>query len=280
MLRVKRFAAAMDMMAAGTRAPMPTAANATPANQPGNILSNSSGTTVLLSTVPCVAPASGLIPAAIAMYPSSAIRPSRNEYAGSADMFRLITSRFRLARTPVMLCGYRKSANADPNASVTYCHWLVPLSRMPSVGTERDDDRQVPGQRVVPGDAHGLEDRLDAHQLQRDVGHRGDDAGDGDHQGEGRRAEPGPHEVRRGHEAVPVRHRPEAHQDQERHRIDDDRVRDGEEAERAAAEQQRGHGDERVRGVQVTADEEPGDPAAEVAPSSGRPAWSCPRRRR
>jgi hypothetical protein len=38
-----------------------------PANQLGNILSNSSGTTVLLSTLPTVLPASGLTPAAIAM---------------------------------------------------------------------------------------------------------------------------------------------------------------------------------------------------------------------
>ncbi len=49
MLRVNRFAAAIDMIAAGTSAPMPIAANATPANQRGNICWNSSGTTVLPS---------------------------------------------------------------------------------------------------------------------------------------------------------------------------------------------------------------------------------------
>ena len=36
-----------------------------------------------------------------------------------------MTSRPRLASTPVMLCGYRNSASAEPNASVTYCHWFA-----------------------------------------------------------------------------------------------------------------------------------------------------------
>ena len=49
MLRVNRFAAAIDMIAAGTSAPMAMAAKAMPANQLGNIWSNSSGTIVLLS---------------------------------------------------------------------------------------------------------------------------------------------------------------------------------------------------------------------------------------
>ena len=46
MLRVNRFAAAIDMIAAGTSAPIAIAANATPANQDGNMSSNSSGTIV------------------------------------------------------------------------------------------------------------------------------------------------------------------------------------------------------------------------------------------
>ena len=52
MLRVNRFAAAIDMIAAGTSAPMPIAANAIPANQTGNCWSNSSGTMVLPSGLP------------------------------------------------------------------------------------------------------------------------------------------------------------------------------------------------------------------------------------
>ena len=65
MLRVNRFAAAIDMIAAGTSAPIPIAANATPANQSGNIRSKSSGTTVLTSGLPF--DVSGVTPAAIAM---------------------------------------------------------------------------------------------------------------------------------------------------------------------------------------------------------------------
>ena len=60
------------------------------------------------------------------MYPSSAISPRSSEYAGSAAMLRLMTSRLLLASTPVSECGYKNSANADPNAHVTYCScdWL------------------------------------------------------------------------------------------------------------------------------------------------------------
>lgn len=65
----------MDMIAAGTSAPIPIAAKATPVNQSGNMFSNSCGTEswVLkpLSPLPT--------PAAIAMKPSSASRPSISE---------------------------------------------------------------------------------------------------------------------------------------------------------------------------------------------------------
>ena len=67
---MNRFAAAIDMIAAGTSAPMAMAANAIPANQLGNICWNSSGT-IVLPSVPI-----GFVPAVIAMKPSSAIRPS------------------------------------------------------------------------------------------------------------------------------------------------------------------------------------------------------------
>ena len=43
-LRVKRLAAAIDMTAAGTRAPMAIAAKATPTNHDGKTLRNRSGT--------------------------------------------------------------------------------------------------------------------------------------------------------------------------------------------------------------------------------------------
>src|ERR1044072_2259916 len=90
MLRVNRFAAAMDMMAAGTRAPMPMAAKATPVNQSGNMFSKSWG---IASCPFCT-----FTPAAIAMKPSSASRPSISEYSGRMVALRRITPRLRLER--------------------------------------------------------------------------------------------------------------------------------------------------------------------------------------
>ena len=73
MLRVKVFAAAMDMIAAGTSAPIPMAAKEIPANQGGNCWFSSAGTMVLPSLL------TGLVPAAIAMKPSSDRKPSISE---------------------------------------------------------------------------------------------------------------------------------------------------------------------------------------------------------
>jgi len=53
-----------------------------------------------------------------ARYPSSAIRPSTSVYAGSMAALRRITSRCRVASTPVIACGYMNSASAEPRASV------------------------------------------------------------------------------------------------------------------------------------------------------------------
>ena len=129
------------------------------------------------------------------------------------------------------------------------------------------EDHEREDQRPFALDAHRPQHRADADELQRDVWHRRDDAGDRDHQRERRRAVAATHEVRRRDVAVLVRHRPQPRRHDERHREDQDRVRDREEAERAHAEQQPRHGHERVRGVQVAADQEPADPAAEVAPA-------------
>ncbi len=112
MLRVHRLAAAIDMIAAGTSAPMPIAANATPANQLGNSFSNSCGTA-------CWA-FSTWTPAAMATKPSRAISPRRKEYAGSSAALRRITERFLVASTPVIEWGYMNSAIAEPRASEAY----------------------------------------------------------------------------------------------------------------------------------------------------------------
>src|SRR6478752_3040127 len=117
MLRVQRFAAAIDMIAAGTSAPMTIAAKATPANHGENSFSNSCGTD-------CCGFAT-FTPAAIATKPSSARRPRRKEYAGSSAALRRITERLRVDRTPVTECGYMKSARAEPRAREAYAHWAV-----------------------------------------------------------------------------------------------------------------------------------------------------------
>ena len=61
MLRAKRLAAAIDMIAAGTRAPIAIAEKATPANQSGNSCAKRTGTIVFGSSP------IGWTPAAIAM---------------------------------------------------------------------------------------------------------------------------------------------------------------------------------------------------------------------
>ena len=66
MLRVQRFAAAIDMIAAGTRAPIPMAAKAMPANKLLNCWSNSTGMIVFVSGRPVALFVIGLAPAAIA----------------------------------------------------------------------------------------------------------------------------------------------------------------------------------------------------------------------
>ena len=137
-------------------------------------------------------------------------------------------------------------------------------ARLVRVGGE---DHEGDDQRPLALDAHHLQHRADAHELQRDVGHRRDDAGDRDHQRERRRAVAAADEVGRRHVAVLVRHRPQPRRDDERHREDQDRVRDGEEADRADGEHEAGDGHERVRGVEVAAEQEPGDPAPELAPA-------------
>src|SRR5438270_6025917 len=115
MLRVNRFAAAMDIIDAGTSAPIAIAANAKPTNHDGNISRNRPG------TIHC-APygATGWMLAAMPMKPSRAINPSRKLYAGKSAALRLMATRLFELSTPVTECGYMNSASADPSASVEY----------------------------------------------------------------------------------------------------------------------------------------------------------------
>ena len=114
MLRVKVLAAAIDMIAAGTSAPIAMAAKATPANHDGNMSSNSCGMTSCPLSLP--SRPTGLVPAAIATQPSSASRPSRKEYAGRIAAFLRIVLRLLADSVAVIECGYMNSAIAEPSA--------------------------------------------------------------------------------------------------------------------------------------------------------------------
>lgn len=57
-------------------------------------------------------------PAAIAMKPSSASRPSIREYSGRIVVLRRITSRLLDDSVAVIECGYMNSASAEPSARV------------------------------------------------------------------------------------------------------------------------------------------------------------------
>src|SRR6478609_6981668 len=116
MLRVKVFAAAMDMIAAGTSAPIATAAKATPANQLGKESSKSCGITSCGLGLPSTP--MGLVPAAIATQPSRASSPSTKEYAGRIAALRRIVVRLSEDRVAVTEWGYMNSAMAEPRASV------------------------------------------------------------------------------------------------------------------------------------------------------------------
>ena len=123
---------------------------------------------------------------------------------------------------------------------------------------------------VGAADAHGADHDLQADQLQRDIGHRRDDAGDGDRQRQPAIAEAAAHEIGRRDVIVLVADVPEPREHQEQDRIDHDRVRHREERDGAGAEGERRNGDERVGGVEVAADQEPGDQGAK-APAAQAP---------
>src|SRR6476619_3663530 len=133
MFRVNRFAAAIDMIAAGTRAPIAIAPNATPVNQPGKLSSNSCGMTSWGFTVP--SNATGLVPALIATKPSRASRPSSNEYAGRIAAFRRPVLRSFDDRVAVTQCGYMNRASAEPSASEAYAQCRAGPGMKTPVGT-------------------------------------------------------------------------------------------------------------------------------------------------
>ena len=131
---------------------------------------------------------------------------------------------------------------------------------------ERDDQRDLAaGVRIDVAESHRGEHHLHADELQRDVRHRRQHAGEGDGEREPMAAVAGFDEIRCRHVVVLVAHVPQPRHDQEHQRIHDDRVRQREESVRADGEHQRRHRDDGVGRIDVAADQEPGDDGAEAA---------------
>ena len=133
-----------------------------------------------------------------------------------------------------------------------------------AVGVERqhdegDDDRRFAGQ------SHRLDHHAHADQLQRDIGHGRDQPGQRHRELERARAVYAVHDVGRGDVAVGMRDLPQDRHDSEHEGIDDDGVGQREEAVGADRVDQRRHRDHGVGGVEIAADQEPGDPGAELA---------------
>ncbi len=131
---------------------------------------------------------------------------------------------------------------------------------------EGDHQRQIVGVAGT-GDAHRADDDLKADQLQRDIGHGRDNAGDAHRQRQPAIAVAAAHEIARGDVVVLVADVPEPRKHQEQDRIDQDRIGHGEEGDGAGAEGERRNGDESVGRIDVAADQEPGDERAEAPPA-------------
>ena len=122
----------------------------------------------------------------------------------------------------------------------------------------------------LAGKAEGDNDLLKADQLERDIGHRRQDAGRRNRKLQPFVAIAAKHKIGGGDVAVFVRDRPQARQRQVEERIDDDRVGHGEEPEGANGEDDRRNRDDRVGGVEIAPEQEPGYPTAK-APASKAP---------
>ena len=128
-------------------------------------------------------------------------------------------------------------------------------------GQDDEGERQRPlAMQSERGQYHA-----DADQLQRDVGHGREDAGERDGDGQRAPAVAAPDEVREGDIAVAAADVPKPRQHHQHVGVSEDRVGQREEAVGAGAVQRGRHGDDGVGRVGVAADQEPGDPRAEGA---------------
>lgn len=126
---------------------------------------------------------------------------------------------------------------------------------------EREDQRPT-----AAGYTHSLEHGPDTHELQRDVGHRGQDAGDGHDEREGPAPVSPAHEVTGGQIAMTVVDRPQPWHHHEEQREDDDRVDQREEPDGAGAERELGDRDVGVGREDAAAQQEPCDRRPEASP--------------
>ena len=115
--------------------------------------------------------------------------------------------------------------------------------------------------------AQALDHRLHADQLQCNVRHGGDDAGHRDGRREPLAAIHTLHEVGRGNVVFLVADAPQFGHHEEDEGIDDDGVRQRKEAACAVAIHRRRHRDHGIGGIKVPADQEPGNPGAELTPT-------------
>src|SRR5712671_5249726 len=128
---------------------------------------------------------------------------------------------------------------------------------------ERDDQRQIsrkPGARHAERADHDLQ----ADELKGDVGHRRDDAGNRDCQGEPAVAEAAAHEIARSDIVVLMANVPDAWKDQEKDRISHNRIGYRKERDGAGTKGECRNSNESIGRVEIAADEKPGDKGAEA----------------
>ena len=106
---------------------------------------------------------------------------------------------------------------------------------------------------------------MNTDELERDVGHGRDDAGDSYRQRQPTVTKAAVNEICGGDVAMLVTDMPKSWEHQEQNRIDHDRIRHSKERDCARAESERRNRDECVGGIEVTTDEEPSDDSTEAS---------------
>ena len=158
MLRVNRFAAAIDMIAAGTSAPMAIAANAKPTNQDGNIRETARGPRSWRRIAGSRARtrASGR-PRGDGHVPEQRDESEQEANTPAASrVLRRMTARPLELSTPVIEWGYRNSASADPRASVAYALDCPRVARGSGACQDELRRRHRGEDRRVSAELHGM----------------------------------------------------------------------------------------------------------------------------